>query len=306
MAVKNEKINNGTIKIFKLMSMLFDNNADYQSVIDVFKDEIDEQTKNNLQVVLNKNLNTLKVFGMKVNKEKRKYNLDSNLFAMELTSEDIKSLSILEKTCKNFPDKECCNNIQELIRHFKLRMSAEDRIAFENLTTNYNFSFYYADWRDQIEECKQACKSNLQYEITYRNNNNILKCKCVPKEVTYDSKSAYLKAYDTLKNQNLEIALPKILSLNSTNQIKNSKEMPTTIVFKVKNRLAKSYKLKENEHFRGEIDDEGCRVVVNTQEPIEKLKSRLLRYGNNCEIISPKFIRNDMLDTINDMLNNYE
>jgi len=78
-----------------------------------------------------------------------------------------------------------------------------------------------------------------------------------------------------------------------------------TVVFKVKNRLARSYKLKDGEYESG-IEKDGSKVIVNKNEPLDKLISRLMRYSINCEVISPKTLRNEMLNRISNTLNNYE
>ena len=66
----SQKLNDGCIKIFKLLELLYQDKADYQSVINIFIDDFNaDQTTNNIQVVLNKYLNTLKVFGLNVVKQ---------------------------------------------------------------------------------------------------------------------------------------------------------------------------------------------------------------------------------------------
>ena len=300
-----EKLNSSCIKIFKLLSLLYADEADYRSVISIFKDEVDEQTTNNLQVILNKNLNTLKVFGIKVKKENHRYRLESSFYTMDFTLEDLKSIAILADSIKNFPDIDCKHNLQNLINDLKNRMDNDSRSLLENISSNYDFGFYYSDVRDQIEKCKEICGANQQCEVTYLKNEKQIKCRCNPKDIIYGSRTAYLEVFDVNKNVKEEIPLNSILKLEQLHQMTGQTEKPTTVVFKVKNRLAKSYKLKDGEYEYG-IDDEGNKIIVNKNEPFEKLISRLMRYSVNCEVISPKTLRAEILGRINSTLGNYE
>ena len=81
--------------------------------------------------------------------------------------------------------------------------------------------------------------------------------------------------------------------------------MNTTAVFKVKNRLAKTYQLKDNEASDG-FDEFGNHIIVNRTGNFDSLINRLMRYGENCEVCTPKYLREQMIQTINDTLKQYE
>ena len=288
-----------------MLNLLYEDKAYYTDVVDIFKDEINEQSTNNLQVVLNKNINTLKVFGIKLKKDNNKFKLGSSIYSIDFSLDDLKSLHIIMDFAKSFPDKKIANELNCFIDNLILRMSSDDKIMLDNYTKSYNFSFYYKDLREQIEQCNILCEENFIIDLIYMRNNKEIKCKCVPKEVLYDSKTAYLQVYDTAKNEKFDIPIPDILSISKLPQKASSVEAVTTIVYKLKGRLAKTYKLKENEYSRG-FDDDGNQIIVNKGEPVDRLLCRLMKYSYNCEIQAPKILRNTMKNLINDTLKNYE
>ena len=55
-------------------------------------------------------------------------------------------------------------NIKEIIA------KKRDRNKLNN-TNNYDFSFYYANLREQIEQCVEICKENFIIEVLYLKNN---------------------------------------------------------------------------------------------------------------------------------------
>ena len=81
--------------------------------------------------------------------------------------------------------------------------------------------------------------------------------------------------------------------------------MPMTIIYKIQGRLAKSYNLKENERLI-EVKEDGSLIIANNNEPYDKLLKRLIRYDYCCVIERPKFIKERMMEMINDTLKNYE
>ena len=125
--INNTKLNDGCIKIFKLLILLYEDKADYNSVVEIFKDDLSEQSTNNIQVVLNKYINTLKVFGIKIKKYKNKYTLQSSLYSMGYNIDDLKSISILINSTKNFPDTKITQDLNEFINSLTLRMNNEDK-----------------------------------------------------------------------------------------------------------------------------------------------------------------------------------
>lgn len=304
-AKDNLKLNEGCLKIFQLLTLLYEDNAYYSNVVDIFKDDLNEQSTNNIQVVLNKYMNALKVFGINVKKIKNKYQLESSLYAMDFSADDLKSLSILIEAVKNFPDDKISQDVNNLIKNLILRMNNGDKNKLNYLCQNYDFSFYYSNLREQIDQCEQICRENYSLDILYLKNNKEHRCKCTPKELLYDSKRVYFKVYDSVAKQNLEIPLDNILSIAKLPQIANPIELPTTVVYKLKNRLAKTYKIKENEYSDG-YDEDGNLIVINKNEPFDLLLNRLMRYTYNCEIISPKQLRDKMIEKINETLKNYE
>lgn len=302
----NQKLNDGCIKIFKLIKLLYEDKADYQSVIDIFIDDFNEdQTTNNIQVVLNKYLNTLKVFGLNVVKENNKFILKNGLYSIPFSNDDLISIGILTKLSENFPDKDISQNIQKLLQELNFRMDESHKNKLKNISKNYNFSFFYSNLEEKIDYCKQICKENFVAVIIYLKNNEEVKCKCTPKEIIYEPEGAFLKVYDAISHENINIPITNILTISKQPQIANSTELTTTVVYKLKNRLAKTYKIKENEYSDG-YDKDGNLTIINKNEPFDILLKRLMRYSFNCEIISPKHLRIKMLEQINKTLEQYK
>ena len=302
-----KKLNEGCLRIFKFIQLLYEDKAYYDDVINIFKDEINEQSANNIQVTLNKYINTLKIFGLNIQKVNNKYKMLSSLYSINFTVNDLKSLCLLEDSIKDESGSVLNDEIEQVIKEIQLRMNNEDKATFSNLINqkNYSFSFYYSNIKDQIKKCEDFCKGDFQLDIIYKEGGQEIYSKINPVEVLYDSKTAYLKAYDSIKRQNLEIPISNIIEIKQSCQKLNPTQINTTVVYRLKGRLAKTYKLKENEYSNG-YDEEGFYIVVNKNEPYDKLIQRLLRYGANCEIISPKFLKEQMLQTINDIIKNYD
>ena len=77
----NKKLNDGCLKIFEFLKLLYNDEAEYSKVLEIFQDEIKETTTNNIQVTLNKYINTLRVFGLKIKKENGKTFTIANVIA---------------------------------------------------------------------------------------------------------------------------------------------------------------------------------------------------------------------------------
>lgn len=300
---KNNKLNSACLKIFALLSLLYEDKADYEAVRQIFKEDIDK-SDNNIQVVLNKYINALKVFGIKIVKNKDKYNLESSLFASNYSIDDLKSINLLYRSCENYPNETVQGNVKNLIKNLECRMSKEDKARLNNICNNSNISFYYSGLREQIKLCEYACKQQYMVDVTYIRNKKEYHGIYIPKEVLFEYKMSYLRVYDEKKNEKTDIPLPNILSLHLLPKKSHPKELTTTVVYKIKNRLARTYKLKENEYSYG-FDDDGNQTIVAKNEAFDQLLARLMRYAFDCEIITPKYLRDDMIRLINKTLENY-
>ena len=301
---KNEKINIGCLKIFKLLVLLYKDEAYYKDVVEIFKDELEEKSTNNIQVILNKNINVLRVFGIKIRKIKDKYKLCSNLYSMDFADEDIKAINLLINSVKNFPNKETQDNINTLVNDIMLRMSDANKIKLASLQDKYDFSFCYSSTKEQINKAEKLCKDHLYVSLIYIKNNKNHECRGEAKELIFGSKNVSIVIADIIKNEKYIIPLANIIQLKESPSITTNKELTTTVVYKLKNRLAKTYKIKSNEYSQG-FDSEGSQTIVCKNEPFEQLLKRLMRYSYNCEIISPKFLREQMKELINEALNRY-
>ena len=306
----NSKINNGCLNIFKLLVLLYNDDADYDKVVNIFKNDIDEEEhidekklNNLIQVVLNKYINALKVFGVKIHKNKNKYILDSSFYSIDYSLQDLKALSIILGASDQIQDAKISKNISKFKTNLLLRMSSQNKNKLDILYSENNFSFFYTDFNEQIDKCRKYVQDGMLLNMVYLVRGKERRCKCQAKEVLYDVKTAYLKVYEISKNEYIEIALPNILSIEILPNITMNYSVAKTVVFKLKGRLAKTYKLKPNEKLSKKENDE--LIIVNKNEPIDKLLSRLMRYSDLCEIMTPKYLRQDMVNLIDETINLY-
>ena len=56
----------------------------------------------------------------------------------------------------------------------------------------------------------------------YIHNSQEVRCKCTPKEILYEPQEVYLRIYDIVKRENVDIPISNILSIIKQPQIANS------------------------------------------------------------------------------------
>lgn len=87
-------------------------------------------------------------------------------------------------------------------------------------------------------------------------------------------------------------------------KLHSSCSMFSSVTFRLKDRLAKGYRLRDDEKLL-QTKSDGSIIILNQKEDRVLLLKRLMRYGENCEVISPKTLREEMKQMIETTLSNY-
>ena len=297
------KYNDSGVKIFELLKLLTEDNASYENVIELFSAD----TKNNPNVTLNKYLNALKIFGLKIKKYKKKYHLLNSPYTLDLSANDINSIKLLTEFLEVFPENKSKDAFYEFLKDIEIRTNEDAKNTLKNNTNeNLNFKFYFEEYKELIEECEKYCIDKFKLKITYSNNKNEqITITAIPKEVKYYKRKICFSVFNTLTTEICDIPLNEITNIEQLPTKSSDSHISMTVVFKLKSRLAKTYKLKDDETSKG-YDENGNLVIVNKNEDHNLLLKRLMRYGNCCEVISPKSFKLKMKNLILNTLKNYE
>lgn len=302
-----EKCNESCIKMFEFIKNLYQGEVDFKWVIEHFSDGKYDGTSNT-HVTLNKYLNALKIFGVKVKKEGGKYRMLSPLYKIDWALSDLKSINNLKKACNALPEGKNKTYCEEFIKELEIRYdeSAQSLIQVEDTTQSLNLAFYHSEMIEQVKLCEKYCQDKFKLELIYTDDKgeeiNLL---ASPIETIYKKRKVCLKVVGNNGSRVYEIPIDNIKSVKQLPNSVNGNSVPTTIVYKIKNRLAKNYRLRDWERLEA-INSDGSHIIVNKDEDFNVLLNRLMRYGTECEVISPKFIKDEMIDLINKTLSNYQ
>ncbi len=301
-----EKCNDACIKLFTFIKMLYEGDVEFQKVLELFSDGNYDGTSNT-HVTINKYLNTLKIFGIKVKKIHGKYHMLSPIYKLKFNLEDLKSIEILKETEKMLPDGKNKNSFNGFLRKLEMRYDekAQSIEQISNNTQNLHLNFYHSEMVEQVKQCQKYCQDKQKLEIIFTTEKEEeLNLICSPIEQTYTRRKICLKVIGNSGNRIYEIPIENIKSIKQLPVSTSAVSIPITVVFRIKNRLAKNYKLRDWERL-DKIESDGSHIIVNKNEDLEQLLKRIMRYGTECEICSPRFLKEEMVERINETLKNY-
>ena len=303
----SNKFNDSGIKMFKLLNLLYQGEADFKDVIQIFLD--DKTSNSNANVNLCKYLNSLKVFGIRVEKNKDKYKAYNLPYTYNFTKDELEAVEKLRSCSDLILSKKAKPDFDKFLEALTARYDDETQMLAKEVESDeeFDFSFFFKSIKDKLSECEQYIADNQILNISYTDKSGkLVKVSGKPIDILYGKRDARLRMYNSKSQQVFDIQIKNIRSIEQTPQ---KSEMPVLdsvqVVFKLSGRLAKNYRLRENEYSRGFDPFDGRLVVVNKNEDISELLHRLMRYGSSCEVTNPKFVREKMIDLIDKTIENY-
>ena len=127
----SDKYNEACIKVFDMLKLLSNGTAKYSDIIDLFNGS--ENSDNaGANVILNKYLNTLKIFGINIFKSKNIYYLQNSIFSFNLDNKDIRMLKKLKNASgilQNHKQKEI---FDRFIKDLELRLTRAAKEALDS------------------------------------------------------------------------------------------------------------------------------------------------------------------------------
>lgn len=303
----SEKYNDSCLKIFELLELLAQGEVPFNDVIQLFADE-NGQVSQISNVILNKYMNTLRIFGVEYKKVKNRYYLLKMPFSITLNEEELYTVALLKSAINFLPEGKQKSGMLKLIQDVEKRYDFDTQklSSVVSATRNYDLSFYFTKFEKQIEKCEQYCQDGNKLELYYIDSDgNATNMFVIPQEVKYDKDKVFLNVYNFLTRQNFDIPVGAIRNIRQLKEQAGGKDKPyTTVIFKLYGDLARSYKLREWEHSEG-FDANGCQTIVNSGEDFESLAIRLFKYQENCSVISPKYLRAKISKMVEKTLKNY-
>lgn len=303
----SKKISYASIRVLETLKILSKESASIQDIIHYFE-KFDPNNRIYTNEVILKYINTLKVFGFRFTKSKDKYVLLNTPNKFEFSEIDLKTIYLIEKLAELFPEERIRAEINKFLKELEKRFSDSTRLLVHNISRpNFvSLEFDYSKYSNQIREYEKYCLEGQRLKITYRKQNKTETSVMVePIEIKYKGNEIYLSVHNALSAQIQDINFNSILKIEQLPLKSNSTSMLSSITFELKDRLANGYRLHEGEKLL-QIKSNGNIIILNQKEDRLLLLKRLMRYGENCEVISPKNIREEMKQMIKTTLKNYQ
>lgn len=285
------KINDTSIRVLELLKYMVKNDINISDT----NNDIPE-FENIMPETYLKYFSTMAKAGLSVRKKDKKYTLCSFPNKINLTKEDLIAFKII---CSNFT--ECCSeketdffiNFSQMIEK---SLYDEQREIFEKIIENFKEdNLITSEIRKKSTILEDFISLGQKLKIKYKKQIIV----CEPKTVEIKNGKIYFTVNDIKKGTYKSLLADLISSIEVLPTRVTSFGMNETAVFTVYDRLAENYRLRENEKIQS--FDEKSKTIVAKNFDREELLKRLLKYGENCKIQTPKFLQKEFLCMLNNI-----
>lgn len=302
---KTEKNFDTSLRILEVLKVLLNENIKKIDLIEKLKANSKAGVVYTQEAFI-KYFNTLEIMGFELEKYKNIYILQNALHQIDITQEEKNILTEMVDNYRTLRNKSVEKNLYSAVSKINKYINPSipilelEEIFSKEPKSNYDDvkEKLMLTIRNMIED-KQLVK--LQYK---RTKNLIEEITVELKELAEKNQKYFVNCYCQNLGRNKRVALEKIVSLIQLPRKTQGSTILNSVVFELYGRLANSYKLKSSEKV---INFSQKHITVsNTEEDRDALLRRLLKYGENCKIITPKSMQEDLIALTNEMLENLE
>lgn len=302
----HKKFSDTSVRVLETLKLLLKTRASIQDIIGKFE-KIDPNNRIYTSEAILKYINTLKVFGFRFVKEKDKYVLLNTPSQFNFDEKDLRAIYLINKLSESFPENTVKLEISKFLSELEKGYSDNTKLLSSNIAKPefVDLKLDYSKYQNKIKEYEKYCIEGQRLKITYTNLKNIeATIMAEPNEIKYIENDVYLSVYNPFAAQIQDINFNSIIQVEQLPLKTNRIKMLSSVTFLLKGRLTKNYKLHDGEKLL-QIKSDGCIVILSQNEDKVLLLKRLMRYGENCEVISPKHAREEIKEMIKSSLSNY-
>lgn len=301
--LNDKKISVSGYRVLELLKALSEKPLSSQEMLEILEEKTNNVYRKEL---VTKYLNTLKLIGFDIEKNKDKYILKKGLKQIDFSYNDLSVLNFLSQYVNEIPIENLQRNLHIVMDIVQKSCSEDTLVRINNSTIKpYVLKNQVVPKNEFVEKYEKYCTEGLKLTIKYKNNQNggSETYKILPIKIVYKKRKIFLIAYDCVNNEYKEFLSDLVLSEEQTPQ-KSSQCFASTVTFKLTGRLGKSYVLKSNEQILESNKD--YIIVSNTKEDKTILVRRLARYYDKCEILYPKSYREEMVSYLESIESVYQ
>lgn len=300
----NDNTSYAAYRVFETLKFLINQPATVEDIINHLESLEMCGDKNYSKAVVYKYLTTLKFAGITLSRHKCKYEVQNLPFKINLTEDNLKALSILNEIINATPEKNLSETIKQFFYQLKMRYALQNKQDTETCEIKNIIEKPSQEQKKEIKEYEKYCEDGLRLKVSYIDiYGNEVTSTYEPIEAYYTKNQVKLLCYCTNPSGFIEFTSTQIKAIEQTPLKCSNRFFSSTTAFKLKGKLAKRYTLRNEEHILSE--NNGEITVINQNEPKNLLFARLMRYGENCEVISSKQDRRNMKSLIKNTLSNY-
>ncbi len=279
------KKNLSSTQVLKTLRVLMEDDYSMVDLIEKLNEKEHEPIFNNS--VVSKYINTCRFCGITIPKIQNKYYVSKLPFGMDVSDEEYAVLQDMQDCADIYISKKSKKQFDKFIHKVNV-YSNRDIIRVEENSVNLLCAAF-----------EKALETERKIKLLFKTGKSITG---IPLRLSeYKGKRCITILYNN--NERL-IMFDRITGIEITKEKFKQVKLDGTVLFKLTGALAANYNLRENETLV--INNKPDYItVMNDGENNLALINRLLRYGELCEIESPKHIRDAVKRNIDDALANY-
>ncbi len=288
---------NSSYRIIKILKLLHE--APYS--LEELSFELDKDGLSIGPKTITKYFLTLRTAGCSIKKKNGKFYLENVPFFIDLSKGELNTLAHFQKFSQKFNSKKFDSKIQSVFSKILKLTYKETKSKYTKILNEIPITTI-PSIRKRCHEIigiiSNVLKDDFRLKIEYNKELYVI----VPKSIRFSKGTAYLNAFEEKSKKYKRFVISNITALSSMGLNKGADNFAFATVFKVKDRLAVNYYAYEKEDVRCEV--EGEKLIYNKNQDKLSLIHRCLKYGTNCEIISPESERNFLIREVETMLEN--
>lgn len=285
-------------RIMKILKLLYQKPRS----IDEICFELDADNIGVKKETITKYFSTLRNCGCTVEKRSGKFYLINMPFCINLNQKELETLAYFHKFSQKFNSNLFEEETYSLLSKILKLTNIETHTKYHKILnrTKIQDFIFEKDILKKVSVISNYIEEKSKIKIKYKEENHTI----IPKNLLYSKGKFYLKAFFEEENKYKNINISNIEDFVEIGRNRGLTNFTSTTVFKIKDRLAVGYYPYEKEIVQ--IENNSTKIISNKTQDKNALLKRILKYGVLCEIISPKTEKELFLNSINEMIKNFE